>query len=227
MISTKVFGTTLKIKATVLPNVLLLWGGVTWLGIRRHPERRSWQSLLIGFVESILLLRADIGHAIAHIFSARWAGAPMDEIVISTGMPRTLYRNNDVTPDVHRLRALGGPIYNLMGLWSGLAIHALAPRNSIGGELVGWSALGHGLLLVLSLSPVPIVDGGTLLKWTLVARGKTPSEADRLLRRVTWEMGIAATVLGVGSIARRRRSLGVGMLGIGAVVGTIAAGRIR
>ena len=114
-----------------------------------------------------------------------------------------------------------------MGLWSGLAIHALAPRNSIGGELVGWSALGHGLLLVLSLSPVPIVDGGTLLKWTLVARGKTPSEADRLLRRVTWEMGIAATVLGVGSIARRRRSLGVGMLGIGAVVGAIAAGRIR
>lgn len=227
MISTKVFGTTLKIKATVLPDVLLLWGGVTWLGIRRHPERRPWQSLLIGLVESILLLRADIGHAIAHIFSARWAGAPMDEIVISAGMPRTLYRNHDITPDVHRLRALGGPIYNLMGLSSGLAIHALAPRNSIESELAGWSAFGHGLILALSLSPVPIVDGGTLLKWTLVARGKTPSEADRLLRSVNWGIGIAATTFGVGLIARRRKSLGVGMLGIGAIIGAITAGRIR
>ena len=108
MVSMRMFGTPVKVKATVLLLVVALWGGVTWWGLYWHPERGFWQALLIGFVTTILLLLVDFGHAFAHIFSARYAGAPMDEILLSaTNMPRTLYANNDVSPDVHRMRALG------------------------------------------------------------------------------------------------------------------------
>lgn len=45
-------------------------------------------------------------------------------------------------------------------------------------EVADCSSVGHGLILTGSLAPLPIVDGGSLLKWTLVERGRTPAEAD-------------------------------------------------
>ncbi|MEO8956755.1 MAG: hypothetical protein ABI465_19565, partial [Ktedonobacteraceae bacterium] len=87
MVSLRIFGTPVKVKGTVLVPIIALWAGVTWLGFYWHPERGFWQGVLIGFVTVILLMPADFGHALAHIFSARSAGAPMDEILISAGMP--------------------------------------------------------------------------------------------------------------------------------------------
>jgi hypothetical protein len=177
----------------------------------------------------ILLLIAEIGHAIAHIFSARYAGAPIDEIHISVqeGMPRTLYWNNEVSPDVHRMRASGGLIFNLLGLLLSLVIYAAVPRNSIAAELAAWSAAGHGLLLIMSLAPVPMVDGGTLLKWTLVARGRAVPEADEIVRRVDWGLGIVAGIVGLVLITMRIWIAGAILMGIGAVVLGIAAGKLQ
>jgi len=98
MFCVKIFSTPIKVKWTVLPILILLWGGLTWYGISHHPEHGFWLSLLIGLAASILLVMADFGHALAHIFSARIAGAPMDEILIAGDMPRTIYHNNDVAP---------------------------------------------------------------------------------------------------------------------------------
>ena len=53
----------------------------------------------------------------------------MDEVRISLGMPRTLYRDNAVSPNAHRVRALGGPIFNLVGLLLSLAIYRAARRG--------------------------------------------------------------------------------------------------
>ena len=152
MISMRIFGTRVRVKIIVLVIIATLWGGVTWLGLYWHPDRGFWQGLLIGSLSAILLLIADFGHALAHIFSARYAGAPMDEILIAAGMPRTIYWNNQVPPNVHRMRALGGPIFNMLGLVLSLAIFGIASSNSITKELAGWSASGHGLLLIRSLS---------------------------------------------------------------------------
>ena len=197
------------------------------MGLYWHPERGFWQGLLIGLVTALLLLVAEYGHPLAHIFSARFAGAPMDEILISLDMARTLYSNNDVLPKVHRMRALGGPIFNIVGLLLSLAIYAVASGNTIAQELAGWSALGHGLLLIMSLSPLPPVDGGTILKWTLVERGKTEREADEMVRRVDWVIGIGAAIIGVGMIAMQMWIAGVILLGISIVVIGVVAGKIR
>ena len=228
MITIKIFGTPVKIKLTILPFIVVLWGGFSWLELYWHPGRSLLHGLLIGLVTAILLLLADFGHAIAHIFSARFAGAPIDEIQISAERgPRTLYWNNEVSPDVHRMRALGGPIFNVLGLLLSLVIYATVPENSIAWELAAWSAAGHGLMLIMFMSPVSIVDGGSILKWTLVARGKTVTEADRIVRRVDWVLGIALGIIGLGLLGMQLWIAGVILIGLGLIVVGIAAGKIQ
>lgn len=151
----------------------------------------------------------------------------MDEILISADMPRTLYSNNAVSPNVHRMRALGGPIFNILGLLLSLAIYRAASSASITKELAGWWAFGHGLQLMMSLLPLPPVDGGTILKWTLVARGKTESEADKVVGRVDWILGSIVILAGIGLIFVQKWTMGLILLGVGGIVFGVAAGKIR
>ncbi|MHB8133512.1 MAG: hypothetical protein ACYDH1_04720 [Anaerolineaceae bacterium] len=229
MISMRISNTLIKVKVTILFFLVPLWVAITWLGIVLHPGRGFWTGVLVGFSTVLVLLIADFGHAIAHIISARYSGAPMDEIQISAeqGMPRTLYWNNEVSPNTHRIRALGGPVFNLLGLLLSLLIFTVVPRNSIAWELAAWSAGGHGLLFIMSLTPMPMVDGGTLLKWTLVARGKAVREADQIVKRIDWSLGIAAGIVGLVLIVMQIWIAGMILMGVGAVVIAITAGKLR
>ena len=191
MITIRVFNTPVKIKLVVLVNIVVLWALASWASIYRHPEWDLLRGILIGFFAMILLLIADIGHAMAHILSARHAGAPMDEIRISAGMPQTIYRSKDVPPSAHRMRALGGPLFNLIGLSLSLIVYGLASSIPVTRELAAWSMLGHGLILAGSLLPIPVVDGGSILKWSLVQRGMTEADADKRIRQVNWVISIA------------------------------------
>lgn len=211
----------------VLPIILVLWGGISWFGLHWHPERNVWQGLLIGFVSTVLLSLSDFGHPFGHIFSARYAGAPMDEIVISSEMPHTLYQNNKVAPNVHRMRALGGPIFNLLGLLISFTGFQLAPVHSLVREWMGWSAVGHGYILIASMLPLPMVDGGTILKWTLVARGKTEAQADDWVRRIDWILGFGIALAGIGFAVAKIWISGLICIGVSVVIFGIAAGKIR
>jgi hypothetical protein len=227
MIRVKIFGTPVKASFTVLPIVIMVWGVVTWLGLYWHPERGLWRSLLIGFVSTILLLVVEFGHPLAHIFSARFAGAPMDEVRIAADMPRTLYKDNDVAPNTHRMRALGGPIFNVIGLLLSIAIFETVSPNSIVREWMAWSAVGHGLLLIMSLVPLPPVDGGTILKWTLVAKGRTEREADKVVRQIDWMLGSIVGTIGIGLIFVKIWIIGLVLLGVGIIILSVTAGKIR
>lgn len=228
MISIRLWGTDVKAKLTfIVPVLLVLWGGLTWVGWHWHPERTLPQALLIGLASAILMAFAEFGHPFAHLLSARYAGAPMDELLIADGMPRTLYWNNAVSPDAHRLRALGGLIFNFLGLLVSAAVFAIALGHPVARELAAWSALGHGLLLIMSLFPVPMVDGGTLLKWTLVAGGMAPDQADIRIRRVDQAVMIVSAIAGAGLLATKIWLPGLACLGLSAVVMGVVAGKIR
>ncbi len=227
MISTKISGTLVKVKPVVVLVFVAVWLIVSWLGWHLHPSRTLPQALLIGLISALLMAVAEFGHPFAHMISARYAGAPMDELVISQGMPRTLYRNNAVPPNAHRLRAVGGPIFNVLGLLLSVSVIVIAAPNSLVREWASWSAFGHGMLLIESLFPVPMVDGGALLKWTLVAGGMVPDQADITIRRVDEAIAAAAAIAGLVLLALKIWLPGLVCLGISAIVIGVLTAKIR
>jgi hypothetical protein len=227
MISTKISGTLVKVKPVVVLVLATLWLIVSWLGWLLHPYRTLPQALLIGLVSALLMAIAEYGHPFAHLISARYAGAPMDELVISEGMPRTLYSDDSVPPNAHRLRALGGPIFNVLGVLLSVAVFVMSASNSLVREWASWSAFGHGMLLAESLFPVPMVDGGSLLKWTLVVRGMAPDQADVTIRRVDQGAMVAAAIAGVALLTAKMWLPGLACLGLSAVVLGVVRGKIR
>ena len=105
----------------------------------------------------------------------------MDKILLSADMPRTLYANNDVPPRTHIIRAIGGPIYSAIGLAISLLWRSFSPPASLSRELADISSFYHGMIFGC-LIPLPIVDGGTILKWSLVEKGYSPEEADGIVK---------------------------------------------
>lgn len=181
-----------------LPIPFLLWGLMTWLAGLRHPGWNLIQRLLAGLLASLVATAADVGHAMAHTESARLAGAPMDKILLSSGMPRTLYNNNDVPPATHIKRASGGLVFNTLCLSVSLLWRGLSRPGSYSRDLAELSCLSQGFILGASLVPMPMVDGGTILKWKLVEGGEVPAEADRMVRQTSTAVG--GGLLGAGAL---------------------------
>lgn len=177
----------------------------------------------MGLLAIPVALFADIGHAMEHNISARLAGAPMDEILLSSGMPRTLYLNNAVPPQIHIERSLGGPIFSLIGFTLSLLWRRISPHGSLGHDLAEASLAGHSFIQVGSLAPLPMVDSGIILKWELVEVGQAPEQADQTVRKTGLSLG--AGCLGLGALLgfiRTRRLIG-SLLAAGGAAG-IAAG---
>jgi hypothetical protein len=222
-----VWGTPIKVKPILAANLLGLWGLLSWLAGRGRPERPWPLRLVVGALATLALLVADVGHAMAHIVSAHFAGAPMDEILLSEGMPRTIYYDNNVSPQAHRTRALGGPIYSAVGLALSFLLRLLAPRDSLLRELAGWSCLGHAFILSAALAPLPFVDGGAILKWTLVERGRTPEEAGETVKQASLAVGATALSAGAALATKRRWLPALGLLAAGGIAIAAALDKIR
>ena len=85
-------------------------------------------------------------------------------------------------------------------------------------------ALGMNAFLVLGgMLPIPGIDGGAVLKWMLVEKGQTPSQADETIQKVDL---VSAMGLGAGAAVafkKRKRLLGgifAMFAGIALAVGT-------
>jgi hypothetical protein len=66
--------------------------------------------------------------------------------------------------------------------------------NSAMRDLLNLIALANGLTSLGSFYPLPIVDGGTLLKWSLVEGGTPPPEADKVVQKTNLVLGIASLI---------------------------------
>lgn len=222
-----IWNTPVKVKPAVLVNLLIAWSALSWLAGQQPPESYWPARLLVGALSTTALLAADLGHTLAHIVSARYAGAPMDVILVSVGMPRTLYFDNDVLPQAHCMRALGGPIYNALGLLASLLLRILTSGGSAARLVADWSCIGHGMILAGSLTPLLLVDGGTILKWTLVERGRTPAQADAAIRRLNLVIGAMAVTAGMVLAMQHHWLLALGLAAAGAIAIGAALGKIR
>ncbi|MCL4301765.1 MAG: hypothetical protein KJ077_39085 [Anaerolineae bacterium] len=195
--------TILNTPVTAEPSALLTPLSMVALGW--ISSSRSWPNRL--YRGGWLLLAyalTDLLHFVGHILSARYAGAPMDRIHLAAPLPRTIYLDNVVTPQAHRLRSFGGPLANTLAgvLFFGLGF--LAPSRSAvrtGLILLGWF---NSLLAAGSLFPLPFIDGGVILKWTLVERGQSSEQADRVVRQAGFAAGSLVILFGLWLIKARR-----------------------
>ena len=206
------------------PAPILLTGLLTWAAGSRHQKLTWLQRLGVGLLAMLIALPADIGHAMAHTVSARMAGAPMDEILLSSGMPRTLYQNNEVPPRTHIYRSLGGPLFSLISSLLSLVWWRFSAHGSLSHDLAEVSLASHSMILIGSLAPVPVVDGGTILKWKLVEAGQSAEQADRTVHKTSLGMGMALLALGGLLGVFRKQKLAGGLLAVCGAVG-IATGK--
>ena len=195
-------GVPVKVRPSFWPMWLSSWPVLIWLAKWRRPKRSWPKCVLIGTVSLPFPLIADLGHALAHTVSAKAAWADMDEIRLAADMPRTIYFYNDVSPDQHRLRATGGPIFSSLGLLLSLLWHWVSKTGSTSRELAEISCVSHGFILFGSLMPISLVDGGTLLKWTLIDNGWDPIEADKQVRQTGIGSVIIAAVAAFGFLLK-------------------------
>ncbi len=206
-------GVPVVVRSNFWPIPILLFSFLTWVVGRRRPQLSWFQRVGVALLAMPVTLVADVGHALAHTVSARIAGAPMDEVLLYAGMPRTLYRNNAVPPKTHIQRSLGGPIFSLLCSLLSLLWWRRTARGSTSHELAEASLAAHSFILLGSLTPLPIVDGGVILKWKLVEAGRSPEQADQIVQKTT--IGLSVAVVGLGAL--------VGLFGKRKLVGSLLA----
>lgn len=185
---------------------LVAWAVMAWTAGRRQPERSLAARAGIGALTTVAVLGSEWGHNLAHLAAAQRLGKPADAVRIVGGMPLLVYyqlNDRSVTPRQHMFRSLGGPLFNLLlaplaWLWL-----RLAPRGSVAHEVAGAAFQTNLVLGAVSLLPIPGIDGGPLLKWGLVERGRTPQQADSAVRKVN--LGLSGGLAVATGVALKRR----------------------
>ncbi len=224
-----VFNTTLVTKGkTWFPvTQLITWPIMAWVAKKRIPERSWLQSLGIGALTMPIVLGSEWCHNLAHAAAASMVGKPVDAIRIAWGMPLLVYYDiNDegVTPRQHILRALGGPVVNLLVLPIAYYFKSRSETRSTIRDLANVAAGTNLFLPAVGLLPIPGIDGGPILKWSLVEKGQTPKEADTSVRKVDGVLGILLSVAGLFSFRKRRWLMGGLLMQLGAIALSVALG---
>lgn len=172
---------------------VITWGLFSRASRKRNPGRSWLRAGMEGFLQMAVTLGSEWGHNLAHLAASHWIGKPMDELRIQLGMPRCIYHqinDRDVAPRQHIIRALGGPIFNLLVLPLAAAASLASKKTSIAGRTARTALHTNLFLFLVSLLPIPGIDGGPIMKWTLVEKGRTIQEADEVVRKVNGPMAL-------------------------------------
>lgn len=227
-----VFGTPLVVKGkTWLPITQIgVWALLARLEGKNRPER-SWQlRLAVGFSKMATILGSEWLHNLAHAAAAKLIGKPMDAMRITWGMPLVVYydlNDRDVSPRGHIFRALGGPLFNVSLLLPLIGLRGLTSTGTVARE-VNDAALGMNLFLsTASLLPIPGIDGGPILKWSLVNRGYTIEDAEKKVKKVDQRLGLVLSAAGAIAIVKRKRFLGALLSIFGAFALAIGYGLVE
>ena len=197
----KVFNTPLTTwKFSWLPiTQLIVWIIFTRNASKRNPKKSPFYWSTEGFFKMIAMLGSEWCHNLAHAFAANKVGKPMDQLRIQAGMPRCIYtklNDEDVTPRQHIMRSLGGPIFNLVMLPITAILRLVTKPNSIASETARTAFQTNLFLSTTSILPIPGIDGGPLLKWSLVEKGYKIKDADQVVQKTN---GPLAVLLGLFS----------------------------
>jgi hypothetical protein len=213
------FETPLVIKGcTWLPLAeIFTWPIMAWVAKKRLPERSWLQAFGVGALTMPVVLGSEWGHNLAHAAAAHWVGKPMDAIRIVWGMPLVVYHDInalDVQPRQHIARALGGPLFNSLLAPLAWLFKRRANPESTAYDIASAALATNLFLPTVGLLPIPFIDGGPILKWSLVEGGRSIAEADRVVRKVNIGTGLILNLAGLLAIKKRRRLAGGSLLAL-------------
>jgi hypothetical protein len=203
---------------------------LTWLDGRRNPERSQLGHVSVGGLMMVAAFGSEWCHNLAHAAAARLSGKPMDALRVMFGMPLVVYYEpNDptVTPRQHIIRSAGGPLFNTLALVVSLIVRGRSAPGSVVREAANAAAWTNGSIVLAGLTPIPGLDGGPILKWSLVEQGKTEAEAREIVRRAN---GVAAAGYAAASTAafKKRKCILGGLLALlGGMALAVAVGWLK
>jgi Zn-dependent protease len=154
----------------------------------------------------------------------------MDQFRIQLGMPRCIYHKlNDpeVEPKEHVVRALGGPVFNMMVLPFTCLARRVTRPDSIAGATARTAFQTNLFLSLISLLPIPGIDGAPILKWSLVERGKTVAEADEVVRKANGPLAILLGLTSSVAFLKKKPLIGFFSLMLGGISLSVYTGLLK
>lgn len=168
-------GTPVSAGVTALPGLLgIAFGAYVAARIQRPrwPRLMQWMLAAVWFG---LFEAADTLHTRGHIFSARQVDAPVDSVLLASGVQITLYNKRNVLPRQHIGRAFGGPLASGALTTTAFPLYWLCRRIPILSALTEAWLFSNAIILAGALAPTPHFDGASILKWAVA--GQTGEEA--------------------------------------------------
>jgi len=227
-----VFGTPMVVKGwSGLPVVeLVVWVILSWVARRNRPAWTLKEQVWAGAVTTTIMLGSEWCHNLAHTALAHRIGKPVDAIRIVWGMPLLIYYDiNDqlVSPRQHILRALGGPVFNGMMVLVAWLAKGFTHQGTPTRYAVDFALGTNSFLSTVSLFPIPGIDGGPILKWSLVERGHSPAQADELVKGVNRILGSGLGLAAGLALKKRRKWLGLVLAAFAATSLAIGFGYLK
>jgi Zn-dependent protease len=228
----EVFSTPLVVKGnTWFPLVqLAFWPFMARFAKNREPSRSWFKATGIGALTTLAALGSEWGHNLAHAAAAKLVARPMDALRITWGMPLVVYydiNDQEVTPRQHIARAMGGPLFNLLLLPFAWLFRRRTKPGTAARDVADVAITTNMLLPALGLTPIPGLDGGPILKWSLVEHGQSIQEADLTVRKVNGVIGPLLALGGILAIKKQHKPLGGLLLMLGTTAIAIATGILK
>lgn len=186
---------------------VFFWSLFTVQARKKYPDWSAVKSFLLGLLKMMVVLGSEWGHNTAHIAAARAVGKPVDRVRILLGMPLLLYNEPEhpsITPRQHLIRSLGGPVFNFILLAVSKILHRRTARSTFAREIADAAVGMNTFIAAASLLPVPVFDGGPVLKWTLIDRGYSPRQSEKIIENTNRVIGAGLVGAFAINIQKRR-----------------------
>jgi Zn-dependent protease len=174
-------------------NQLIFWSLFAWLSKRTHPAWSGLQLFLAGGLKMVVFLGSEWCHNLAHVAAARAIGKPVDALRIILGMPVLIYdepEHSSITPRQHLIRSLAGPVCNSVLLLASKLFQRSTRQGSVAREIADVAVGMNTFIACGSLIPIEAFDGGPILKWSLIARGFSPVQAQKITAQTSRAIGV-------------------------------------
>lgn len=208
----------------------VLWAVFTRSASKRKPENSRFLWSQEGFLKMVVVLGSEWCHNLAHLLTSNWIGKPMDKLRIQAGLPRCIYHkinDQDTTPRQHITRSLGGPVINLLLLSLAGWARAKTKPETIAGEISKTAYQTNLFLSLISLLPIPGIDGGPILKWSLVKSGKNIREADNVVQKANGPLAVLLGIFSSWAFFKKKMLLGFFSLMLGVTSLSIFTGWLK